>query len=111
MGGGKPAAVNAIVKRIINALVDWLHRLVQLWRIKIHAIASELIKGGVEHAYDFGTLVGDNGLLVLVPKNRNSDATTNFWIRTQVNIAGKWQAKQPIARRTSPVALERPAVR
>ena len=66
---GEAGAVDAVVQRRVDLLVQGVDLGAQVVRVEVGAARDEPGEGGVEHAQDVGRLVVDDRLSMLVPQN------------------------------------------
>ena len=68
--GGKTATINAVVKRLIDALVDAVDLGATCRGIIVSMFAGDIVECAIEHADDVRRLVVDDGAGLLVPQHR-----------------------------------------
>ena len=64
--GGKSRLVDTIVDVVVDVGVDLVDGLAQELGIEVETIAGQLVEGRVEHSDQFGRLVVDDALALLV---------------------------------------------
>ena len=67
LAGRKSSFVDTVVDRVIDAVVQFIDLFVQGFGVIIPLLRTNSVKGGVEHANDFRTLVRADRMLFLVP--------------------------------------------
>lgn len=85
--GRKARFVDAVVDGLVDLSIDLVDRRPLVFRIKIEIGARpDTVEGRIEHADDLRRFVGDDGLLFLVPQDRNGDATAVIRFRLQIDL-------------------------
>ena len=95
---GEGTFVNPIVDSVINPLIELIDLGRQLGRIQWDDVVAliggqQVVKLGVEEANDLGTLVVDDGALLLVPQQRHSDTAGVVRFDGQVDVAQEGGAR------------------
>ena len=67
--GGEAGAVDAVVERGVDALVESVDFGAKGLRVEIDTLIRQRAKTAVQHAHDIGRLVVDDGLFFLVPQH------------------------------------------
>ena len=96
-GGSKPRLIDPVVDAAIDLVIDDIDLVLQRGRAVIIPVASNAIKGTVEHADDFGRFIRDNLICLAVPQYRHRDPTRRLRVRPGINLMHEAGIMQMIA--------------
>lgn len=88
--GGETGLVNGIIDVLISQCVKVIDLLQdRRWSIVDSLelfILNEIVELGVQESDDFGRLVADDCLLLLIPEDRNGESASVFWVGLVVDL-------------------------